>query len=460
MVKNSSGKGATQKVPSPSDRKQQSMLDKMDAVLKKLPPGTFAKAGAAVGGLAGPKGAMIGGMIGKGISTITGRGDYVVRSNTLRREGGVLTTGVPKFVSNTSRNVRIQHRECFGAVSSPTNAINFNSSTYSINPGNEVLFPWLSSIASNYEKYKIHGAVVYFESSSSDYAASGALGNVIIATNYNSAEIPWSDDISMLNSEFAVAGKPSFNLAHPLECSPLYGGQDDYLYVRDAAAISGSTTVDPRLYDFGLLQVATRGLSAAVGTELGRLWVTYDIEFVRPLINPSGSMKYGTTSLSANVSDPFTTMFAIDSKKTVTGQAFVRTFPNAASFPGLTVNDTLVVYKGASLHQFVILVNRDCVLHIGAEIGTATGLTGTGTIALTNNGGATSATIYQAELVAPTEANASFCVMVKGASARPEAHVVVTVNMAASSATVQFGSLGLTVVEGSGVTRILAGNPF
>jgi len=52
------------------------MAKKLDQLLSRIPRGTFATVGGALGG---PSGAMIG----KGISTLTGYGDYNVRTNSL-----------------------------------------------------------------------------------------------------------------------------------------------------------------------------------------------------------------------------------------------------------------------------------------------------------------------------------------------------------------------------------------
>lgn len=58
----------------------------------------------------------------------------------------------------------------------------------SINPANRELFPWLSSIAGQFEEWVPHSIKFRFKTTSTDLAGAGtnpALGTVIMATDYN-----------------------------------------------------------------------------------------------------------------------------------------------------------------------------------------------------------------------------------------------------------------------------------
>jgi hypothetical protein len=281
---------------------QDNLAKKMDALLKRLPKGTFAKAGGAIGSLAGPKGSAMGGVLGSGLAAITGYGDYQVNSNTISTIGTSVDS-VPQFVRN-DHSVRVRHREFVRDLVVPAVPAGFTNSSTPINPSNSALFPWLASLAKQYQTYKFHGMVVEYKTMSSDYAASGPLGTVVIATNYNVNDPSYANKVSMENSEFAVSCKPSMSIVHAIECDPKLR-VTDFLYVRDAASSSVS---DNRLFDLGSLQIATSGLPGSAGVTLGEVWVSYDIEFAKPIIPYSAdvnanvlvSQSDGSTAVNSN----------------------------------------------------------------------------------------------------------------------------------------------------------------
>lgn len=259
----------------------QSLNSRVDRILKMIPKGTFSNVGSAAGMAAGgPSGAAIGRVIGSGLSAITGYGDYEVSMNTLNKVSTSVDM-VPAFVRN-DHSVRVTHREFVRDLVVPDDPSVFVNATQPINPSNTSLFPWLATMARQYQQYRIHGMIVEFKSMSSDYAASGPLGTVCIATNYNVLDKPYPSKIALENSEFAVSCKPSMSLIHALECDPKVTGRD-ILYVRDLSSQS-TGTADARLYDAGLLQIATAGLPGTAGSTMGEIWISYDIEFYKPVL--------------------------------------------------------------------------------------------------------------------------------------------------------------------------------
>jgi len=229
-----------------------------------------------------PTGPQLGLVIGHGaqqlFKMVTGFGDYSVNSNSLM-EGGMS----PPMILNSSKsnNVIIRHREYLADVLSTTTFLN---TSYSINPGLLLTFPWLSVIAASFEQYRIRGLIFEFKSLSSDAvlstAANSALGAVIMATEYNSLSASYPDKRSMENSQYATSSKPSESFIHPIECAIAQTSVNE-LYVRSGPVSSG----DLRLYDLGIFQIATIGQQVAGGV-LGELWVTYEIEFLKPQLPP------------------------------------------------------------------------------------------------------------------------------------------------------------------------------
>jgi len=280
------------------------IASKLDQVLGAIPKGTFARKGAQMGAKYGPLGALAGKGIGAGIAAVTGYGNYSVRANSLSQVSTSVDM-VPQFVKN-DHSIRVRHREFIRDLAVPSNPTDFNLTSQLINPANKELFPWLATMAKQYSQYKVHGMVFVYKTMSSDITAGGSLGTVIFGTNYNSIDRSFLSKVEMENSEFAVSCKPSNSLVHAIECDPKYSGLD-VLYVRDPAYETTDTS-DRRFYDYGKFQVATQGLPGITGTTMGELWVSYDIEFMKPVIgggaivgktilsSPSGALVVGPTS--------------------------------------------------------------------------------------------------------------------------------------------------------------------
>jgi hypothetical protein len=272
----------------------------MDKLLKMIPRGTFASVGGALGGAPGR-------LVGDALSKISGYGSYTVNHNTLQKSTLYNDEGVPSFTSIGHGN-RIRHREFITDVRAPANPNDFVVNGLRISPENPSLFPWFSKLASRYQKYKVHGMVFYYRSTSTDYQNSGT---VAIAVNYNATEGVYTNSESMLNAMFAVSSKPSLSFAAPVECDPTSSPDGGY-YVRHQSNITGTT--DLRMSTVGILNLATYGLTVDPGTVLGQLWCTYDIELLYPYVNPAvseseqlfgGYFSLTTSTVSSDLSEPF-----------------------------------------------------------------------------------------------------------------------------------------------------------
>jgi len=232
------------------------------------------------------------------IKSITGMGDYEIRSNSLMGDGG--SGDVPQFTNAGSmRSVRIQHREYLQDVSSSTG---FQNLTFAINPANAILFPWLSAMAQNFQEYKIHGMVFTFNSLSSDAlnSTNTALGAVIMSTDYNSANQPYASKQAAENSEYTVSCKPSSSLQHGIECDPSMTVNQGHLYISPFNNGTTPAGQDIKTYNLALFQFMTQGSQASA--TIGELWVSYDIELIKPIdnsqLNRSAADKYQLIGVS------------------------------------------------------------------------------------------------------------------------------------------------------------------
>jgi hypothetical protein len=230
-------------------------------------------AGQSIGGVVGLPGLGkgIGRFLGAGIGSIFGSGDYQVMGP--RPSYNVLAGQIPKFSSTAATNI-VCHREFLGDISG---LAAFTNNTYPLNPGLSQTFPWLSTIAANYQQYRFHGVVFEFRSEITDFVTGGAPGILVMTTNYNADQAAFVSRQEAENAEYAVSTKPTNSLMHMIECAPTETANKLY-NVRTTTVPVGQ---DLRLYDYGLTQIITQNNPVQV---LGELWVSYCVEFFKPVL--------------------------------------------------------------------------------------------------------------------------------------------------------------------------------
>lgn len=246
----------------------------------KKEPGIISEGGKFLGNLVHPIAGFLGGKIGHLVEQITGFGDYKVEQNSIMK-GGMTP---PQIVNSSNKGgFIIRHREYIGDVTA-TSA--FTNKSYLLNPGLSSTFPWLSQIANSFETYRWRGVIFEFNSTSSDAllssSTSTALGTVVMATEYDVADDPYTSKRDMLTSQFSSSSKPSLGFIHPIECKKSLSTQT-MLFTRSGAVPTG---YDQRLYDFCRFNIATEGMQAPGGV-LGELWVVYEIELFKQQFNYS-----------------------------------------------------------------------------------------------------------------------------------------------------------------------------
>lgn len=259
-------------------------------------PGPVGRLGRVAGSLmgksiGGPIGGWLGGhagaVLGHGIGKIFGSGDYLTSSQMPKHNVllGTSSSGPPSFA--TGENVvHIRHREFLGDVISSSSVNTFQIASYSINPGLSASFPWLSQVCgSTFQQYRINGMVFHYRTMSADALnnVNTALGQVIMATDYDSADAAFTSKAQMENTEFGVSGKPSCDIMHAIECARNQTSVSEQ-YVR---AFAPPANADIRLYDLGKFYIATNGFQGT-NVNCGELWVTYDITLFKAIQQPPG----------------------------------------------------------------------------------------------------------------------------------------------------------------------------
>ncbi len=221
----------------------------------------------------------------------------------------VIDQGVPQ-ISNPGGSdgcITIRHKEYIGDVTSASSSafqLLFNG--LRINPGNPLLFPWLSQIANNFSQYKLCGMLLHYKPTSGALSTTQSLGEIVMACNYNPAETSFVNKQQMLNEVMAVSKVPCQDFCMGVECNPDQTMNGGLLYVCNGTIPTGQ---DSRFYDHGKLYVACQGIPATTSAPVGELWVSYQFEFYKPNLSslgpnntPQGYVYHGrnTTYTNAN----------------------------------------------------------------------------------------------------------------------------------------------------------------
>lgn len=203
---------------------------------------------------------------------------YGKASNIMSRSmayGQSFNTGA-LAMGNDDGQVCLKHREFLGVINSSQD---FTTQIYELNPGLSHTMPWASSIANNFQQYKIVNMAFEFVSTSATSLVSGtntALGQVAIATQYDSIAPEFRNLNDMLNSQWATSTKISTDLVHPIE-SQRAQTPTQPLYTR-----AGKAPGDIRLYDLGRTTVAVYGCQST-GDQIGQIWISYEVCLYKPI---------------------------------------------------------------------------------------------------------------------------------------------------------------------------------
>jgi len=228
------------------------------------------------------------------MSQLFGMGDYRLKTNSLMSIGDLPQNVVPVFSRDGKRGVRVTEREFIGEVTSGQLASGssvFTNNVFRLNPADVATFPWLSTIAKQFEQWEPHGIVFEFVSTSSEFnGTSQALGTVIMGTDYDPYDSPAVNKIQLENYDYSNSTKPSLSAMHGIECDP--SERATRLLYTDAAGDFG----DKRFSVLGNFQCATVGCSTA-NAVLGELWISYDITFYKKQLGDV----YGNNALALQV---------------------------------------------------------------------------------------------------------------------------------------------------------------
>jgi hypothetical protein len=206
-----------------------------------------------------------------------GIGDYV--ANDIVNDGA--GQNIPSFGGTAQNAVTITHKEYISDVFAPASFGTFQNTVYSLNPGIERTFPWLSQVAVNYEEYTLKQLIFTFRSTVTDFVATnGQVGTIIMATQYNPSDNPFVSKQDAMEYEASMSGKCSVNMLHGVECDPAQLSGAPGKYLRAGPVRSQD---DLKQYDWGNLNIGVSNIPKEFENQsLGELWVSYTVELRKP----------------------------------------------------------------------------------------------------------------------------------------------------------------------------------
>lgn len=292
-------------------------------------PGAYlgANAGRALGGALGDRASDY------VMNKISGRGEYL--TNTL-----VNPTGTLRPVSNTiakeTGDIVFSHTEYIQDVV-PTSAAFQTQYFNPINPGLSTFAPWLSQIAQYFEEYELVQCIYEFRSMVTSGNTTSA-GTVIMATQYNPLNPPFTIKGNMENYDFANSVKVTDSAFHGVECDPKLRAGSACEYIRTGPVPTGQ---DAKTYDLGVFQLATSG--AQPGLMIGELHIKYTVRLSKSKVVLAGANS-SPNGLAYQVSFPYA--------------AQVGNLPNSLSNPGnvLGLTPQNVQYLAADIPAFLASV--------------------------------------------------------------------------------------------------------
>jgi len=293
----------------------------------------------------GSAGSSLGTSLAASLSKWLGAGDYRVSANTIVQRSLNGSDSIPAM-HNTGQSITVRHKEFLGEIRGSTGFT--VQQEFPLNPGLNTTFPWLNDIAKKFQEYRVKGMVFHYvpTSGSAVSTTNPALGSVMLQTTYRASDTAPNSKVEMLNEYWSSEACPCEAFAHPIECDPKENPFSTQ-YVRGGLI---PPTDNILMYDLGKTFVATSGMPAT-GNVVGDLWVTYEIELRKPVLNSSvaESQEWAKWSgLAPTNSSMFGTTTIVN-----TGNLPIAITGNVVSFPKGAVGRWLFTYYCTNASDFI-----------------------------------------------------------------------------------------------------------
>jgi hypothetical protein len=211
----------------------------------------------------------------QGVYVMSRRGKNVLRS-TMQRGGTIGTTRLaptsvsrrisatskPKF-SSGSLGIVISHKELITQLVSSATTLAYSAIDLTINPGKSSTFPWLSTLAGNFDQYRFK--MLKFHLVSNQPTTVG--GRIGLGYDYDSTDLAPAD-----RNEF-------FAMTHHTECAPWDSTTLSIPVDAKSRFVNSHTTTDSKLIDCGQVTLMSDTI-AATSAALADVIVEYVVELI------------------------------------------------------------------------------------------------------------------------------------------------------------------------------------
>jgi hypothetical protein len=178
----------------------------------------------------------------------------------------------------------VSHRERLSDVFAPADS-GFHQDVFTVSPGIEKTFPWLSQIAANYEEYELMQCVFEYDGHSL-VGINDTLevqGSLCMATQMNVKDKAFRDRHEMERFPHASKCAQHGSMAHGVECDPRKITGDGHRYIRMGGLAKDEDARDFDHAKFTLGQYNTP--TELFGKEIGQLFVFYTVKLIKPKIS-------------------------------------------------------------------------------------------------------------------------------------------------------------------------------
>nr|BCH36664.1 coat protein [Sikte waterborne virus] len=177
----------------------------------------------------------------------------------------IIRASRPKFVRSKG-SVTVTHRELISQIDTSA-ALSVNkgvTNLYRVNPSNSVLFPWLQTLATNFDQYTFERVRLQYV----PLCGTTTTGRVALYFDKDSQDDPPSNRIELAN------------MAHLTETSPWAEASLNIPTDRIKRFTNDSATTDTKLIDLGQIGVGTYGSTGVAAA--GDLFIHYTVTFYEP----------------------------------------------------------------------------------------------------------------------------------------------------------------------------------
>jgi hypothetical protein len=235
--------------------------------------------------------------------------------------GRVNTTRKPNMRTKPNGDCIIRHREYIQEINAGGSSPSvFTAQQLSIQPGASASFPWLSQIATRFEKYQFKMLKFIFETE----APTALGGSLMLTVDYDASDPAPISKVQAMAYENAVRSPPWQECEHRSRVMDI-SNQKGY-YIRDSAL---GANQDIKLYDTGNLFICSQNVATA-GSLLGELYVEYEIHLMTPQLPsaPVASTLSGTAGTAASI---------VTTGQVITGNLITSQVGNLVSLTNLIV---------------------------------------------------------------------------------------------------------------------------